>query len=71
MLNVSHLVNQRLMRWSLTAHDICFTKRIHSLFFSYGKSIPIVRGSGVFQQVKNVWVRLGKETQGGGEQRFI
>jgi hypothetical protein len=25
----------------------------------------------VFQQVKNVWVRLGKETQGGGEQRFI
>lgn len=31
------------MRWSLAADDICFTRKIHAKFFSYGQSIPIHR----------------------------
>lgn len=49
MLDFKHLTNSYLMRWALAAHDICFTNRFLSNFFALGKSIPIVRGGGVFQ----------------------
>ncbi|XP_012284247.1 tafazzin homolog [Orussus abietinus] len=49
-LDLRHLCNRRVMRWSLAAHDICFTNAWHSYFFMSGKCIPIVRGKGVYQE---------------------
>jgi len=62
-------------RYTLTAHDICFTTSLHSYFFSLGRCIPCVRGAGIFQPSvdfcidvlsKKGWVHMfpeGKVTQ--------
>ena len=42
-LPVRYLVSQHSMRWSLTAHDICFTNPVTRWFFSHGKSLPAIR----------------------------
>jgi monolysocardiolipin acyltransferase len=49
MLDFRQLLNAPLMRWALAAHDICFSNRAYANYFALGKSVPIVRGDGVYQ----------------------
>ncbi len=37
------------VRWSLAAHDVCFTRASLGSLFSLGKIVPVVRGLGVRQ----------------------
>ncbi|XP_017077968.1 tafazzin homolog isoform X1 [Drosophila eugracilis] len=48
--------NTLKIRWSMAAHDICFTNRKHALFFMFGKCIPVVRGNGVYQEAINLCI---------------
>lgn len=52
-LKLKQLLSPRIMRWSLSAHDICYTCWQHAVFFSLGKCIPVVRGAGVYQDAVN------------------
>ncbi|KAF2883288.1 hypothetical protein ILUMI_22877 [Ignelater luminosus] len=69
-LQIKHLMKKSVMRWSLAAHDICFTCAQHSYFFSLGKCIPVIRGNGVYQEAvdfcleqlaKGAWVHVFPE----------
>jgi len=50
ILPARHVLNCDVIRWSLTAHNICFTNNLHSQFFARGKCVPVIRGSGVYQR---------------------
>ncbi|KAI8038341.1 hypothetical protein M5D96_008235 [Drosophila gunungcola] len=56
ILPLSLVCNTYKIRWSMAAHDICFTNKRHSLFFMFGKCIPVVRGIGVYQEAINLCI---------------
>ncbi|KAH8400817.1 hypothetical protein KR009_001179 [Drosophila setifemur] len=62
VLPLGLVCNTFSVRWSMAAHDICFTNKAHSLFFMFGKCIPVVRGIGVYQEAINLCIE--KAAQG-------
>ncbi|XP_055689028.1 tafazzin [Lutzomyia longipalpis] len=56
VLPLNQVCNHNVIRWSLAAHDICFTNKYHSLFFMTGKCVPCVRGAGVYQPAMDVCI---------------
>lgn len=60
-LKLKNVCSRKRIRWSMAAHDICFTNRIHSLFFMFGKCIPVVRGEGVYQPAVDLCIEKLKQ----------
>uniref|UniRef100_A0A914UPZ4 Tafazzin family protein n=1 Tax=Plectus sambesii TaxID=2011161 RepID=A0A914UPZ4_9BILA len=58
------------LRYTMTAHNICFTNSVYTKFFSLGRCVPVVRGAGVYQKSvdfcidrlnQNGWVHMFPE----------
>ncbi|XP_073812544.1 tafazzin, phospholipid-lysophospholipid transacylase isoform X2 [Musca autumnalis] len=61
VLPIRYVCNTFKIRWSMAAHDICFTNKYHSLFFMFGKCIPVIRGIGVYQDAVNLCIQKAKQ----------
>uniref|UniRef100_A0A0A9VT80 Tafazzin family protein n=1 Tax=Lygus hesperus TaxID=30085 RepID=A0A0A9VT80_LYGHE len=46
-------LTQKDIRWSLVAHEVCYTNTPLAYFFMLTRSVPIVRGDGVYQEGVN------------------
>lgn len=80
LLKNRQLCNYHGMRWSMAAHDICFTQKSHSYFFMLGKCLPVVRGAGIFQKAiefaisklsQGEWVHIFPEGKVNMEQTYL
>ena len=67
-------------RWILGAREVCFSHKLHSLIFRLGKTLPIVRGDGIYQQSMNEiieelnqgeWVHIYPEGKINEKKEFI
>lgn len=50
-------------RWSAAAQEICFTNSLYSMFFSMGKTFPIIRGKGLYQPAMDFALELLRDGQ--------
>ncbi|CAI4227927.1 unnamed protein product [Auanema sp. JU1783] len=55
------LRNLNRNRYTLAAHNICFSKQWHTNIFSLGRCVPCVRGEGVYQPGMNFSVDMLNE----------
>ncbi|MFH4974758.1 hypothetical protein AB6A40_001467 [Gnathostoma spinigerum] len=62
--------NLSRIRYTLAAHNICFTNNWYTRFFSLGRCVPVVRGAGVHQRgvdfcieklAQNAWIHVFPE----------
>lgn len=58
---LKNVCSSEKIRWSMAAHDICFTKALHSWFFMTGKCIPTIRGGGVYQPAVDLCIKKLKQ----------
>jgi monolysocardiolipin acyltransferase len=60
-MKLRNVCSSKKIRWSMAAHDICFTNKVHSSFFMVGKCIPTVRGAGVYQPAIDLCIEKLKQ----------